>query len=224
MRIDNLVAQETGRWPLATKRVFDVISACLLLPVVLPLSAVTAAIVYFCLGRPLVFRQERAGRDMRAFEVIKFRTMTDARDAEGRPLPDAQRQTAVTAILRRLRLDELPQLVCVLRGDMSIVGPRPLPRETLKKFGDIGMLRCNVRPGVTGWAQVNGNTCLTDEQKIALDIWYVDKKSLVMDVTILWMTALTIVLGERIATDNLQRASLHLRHRRAMMSDRLGGD
>lgn len=226
MRIDNLVAHETGRWPLATKRAFDVISACLLLPVVLPLSAVTAAIVYFCLGRPLVFRQERAGRNMRVFDVIKFRTMTDARDADGQPLPDAQRQTAVTAILRRLRLDELPQLLCVLRGDMSIVGPRPLPRETLKKFGDIGTLRCNVRPGVTGWAQVNGNTRLTDEQKIALDIWYVDKKSFVMDVTILWMTAVTIVLGERIAADNLKRASLHLRHRRAMMSDRLpnGGD
>jgi lipopolysaccharide/colanic/teichoic acid biosynthesis glycosyltransferase len=224
MRIDNLVAQGTGRWPLATKRVFDVISACLLLPVVLPLSVVTAAIVYLSLGRPLVFRQQRAGRGLRPFDVIKFRTMTDARDTEGRLLPDDERQTVVTAILRRLRLDELPQLLCVLRGDMSIVGPRPLPRETLKKFGDIGVLRCNVRPGVTGWAQVNGNTRLSDEQKIALDIWYVDKKSLAMDFSILGMTAVTILLGERIAADNLQRASLHLRHRRALMTDRLLND
>ena len=226
MQIDNLVAQGTGRGSLTAKRLVDILSACVLLPIVLPLSAVTAAIVYICLGRPLVFRQRRAGLDMRTFDVIKFRTMTDARDMEGRPLPDEQRQTAGTAILRRLRLDELPQLLCVLRGDMSMVGPRPLPPETLKKFGDIGALRCNVRPGVTGWAQVNGNTRLSDEQKIALDIWYVDKKNLTMDFSILGKTVTTILLGERISAGNLQRASLHLRHRRALMTDRLlnGGD
>ncbi|MCF3641817.1 sugar transferase [Rhizobium sp. TRM95111] len=221
MQVSNLVVEGTNRGPLTAKRLVDILSACLLLPVVLSLSAVTAAIVYVCLGRPLVFRQQRAGRDMRTFDVIKFRTMTDVRDEDGELLPDEQRQTAVTAMLRRLRLDELPQLLCVLRGDMSMVGPRPLPRDTLMRFGEIGELRCKVSPGVTGWAQVNGNTRLSDEEKIALDIWYVDRKNLALDFSILGMTVATILRGERVDVRNLQRALLHLRQRRALLTDRI---
>lgn len=216
MLTDNPARQSLTPEPLTAKRSIDILLALAVLPFALPLYIVTAAIVHICLGRPIFFRQQRAGRNMRTFEVLKFRTMTDTRGADGRLLPDEQRQTPATALLRRLRLDELPQLLCVLRGDMSLVGPRPLPKETIEKFGDIGALRSMVRPGVTGWAQVNGNTRLSDEQKVALDVWYVDNQSLAMDVSIMVMTAATIFLGERVANINVQRANVHLRHRRAL--------
>jgi lipopolysaccharide/colanic/teichoic acid biosynthesis glycosyltransferase len=136
--------------------------------------------------------------------------MTDARDSEGQLLPDKFRQTGLTAFLRRIRVDELPQLFAVLSGDMSFIGPRPLPRETLRAFGEIGELRCLVRPGMTGWAQVNGNTLLTNQQKIALDIWYVDNSTLWLDIRILLLTIRTLIVGEALNAGNIDQALAHL--------------
>ncbi|MBL0373277.1 sugar transferase [Rhizobium sp. KVB221] len=195
------------------KRLFDLLVAGSLSIVTLPLIAATATAVHVAVGRPLIFRQERAGQFMRTFHIGKFRTMTDARDAAGQLLPDDLRQTRLTKFLRRIRVDELPQLFAILRGEMSFVGPRPLPLATLRAFGESGRIRCSVPPGMTGWAQVNGNTRLTDEQKMALDIWYVDNHSLAMDMWIVLLTIRTIILGERLNTANIENALLHLRQR-----------
>lgn len=203
---------------MAVKRIVDLLAAATLLILCLPVIVVTAFIVYFALGRPLMFRQERAGRGMRPFRIGKFRTMTDTRDDKGRLLPDNLRQLPVTVFLRRIRVDELPQLFSVIRGDMSFIGPRPLPVATLRDFGERGHARCTVRPGMTGWAQVNGNTLLTPEQKIALDIWYVDRHNLMLDIRIILMTVRTIVMGEKIDQPNLAEAQLHLWRREAFNS------
>lgn len=172
----------------------------------LPLMAVTAMVVWFSLGRPLFFTQVRAGVRLRTFTIAKFRTMTDERDQGGALLPDALRQTFLTALLRRLRLDELPQLLAILRGDMSLVGPRPLPPAIVTGFGELGRYRCLVAPGMTGWAQVNGNTRLSDSQKLALDLWYVCHATLLLDGWILLLTAKTLLLGERVHAKNLRIA------------------
>jgi lipopolysaccharide/colanic/teichoic acid biosynthesis glycosyltransferase len=151
---------------------------------------------------------------MRVFTVNKFRTMTEARGPDGRLLPDALRQTRATALLRRLRLDELPQLFSVLSGDMSLVGPRPLPLATVAGFGDLGRIRSLVAPGLTGWAQVSGNTRLSDEDKVALDLWYVAKASLWLDIRILLLTVATVITGERVHPGRLVLARNFLSSRR----------
>jgi lipopolysaccharide/colanic/teichoic acid biosynthesis glycosyltransferase len=195
---------------MVVKRFFDIAIAAIVLVVCSPIIALTALAVGLSLGRPLMFWQERAGRGMRSFHITKFRTMTDARNAQGELLADKFRQTGLTAFLRRVRVDELPQLFAVLSGDMSFIGPRPLPRETLRAFGEIGELRCLVRPGMTGWAQVNGNTLLTNQQKIALDIWYVDNSNLLLDIRILLLTIKTLIVGETLDADNIELALAHL--------------
>jgi lipopolysaccharide/colanic/teichoic acid biosynthesis glycosyltransferase len=188
------------------KRVLECLVSGFGFLVCLPLMAVTALLVALSLGRPLFFTQERAGLGMRVFTVAKFRTMADLRGSDGKLVPDELRQTAITALLRRLRLDELPQLLSVLRGDMAMVGPRPLPLGTVLAFGELGRMRCLVSPGMTGWAQVNGNTRLTDDQKIAFDLWYVQHASLWLDVWILLLTLRTIMFGERINEKRLRMA------------------
>ncbi|MEY9773446.1 sugar transferase [Sinorhizobium fredii] len=195
------------------KRVVECALGGMLVILCLPLMAVTAIVVWASLGLPLFFTQARAGAGMRVFTVAKFRTMTAARGPDGALLPDHMRQAAATAVLRRLRFDELPQLLAVLTGDMSIVGPRPLPLATVASFGDLGRLRSLVAPGMTGWAQVNGNTLLSDEEKIALDLWYVAHASLWLDVRILLLTLKTIVFGERVNEKHLKSAmEFLLRH------------
>ncbi|MBX9454636.1 MAG: sugar transferase [Rhizobium sp.] len=188
------------------KRLFDIAAAGALLLVLSPVLALTALAVGVALGRPLLFRQERCGRFRRSFTVSKFRTMSDARGADGTLLEDGQRQTPVTALLRRLRVDELPQLLAVLRGDMSFVGPRPLPAETVAAFGSAGMIRSSIAPGMTGWAQVNGNTLLTNDQKIALDQWYVERRTIWLDLWIVFLTLRTILLGETVNEGNVEAA------------------
>ena len=190
-----------------------------LLLVALP-AALTAALIYFSLGRPLLFRQVRSGLAGRPFTVVKFRTMHDLRDAEGQLLPDNRRETRVTRFIRRLRLDEIPQLLAILNGDMSFVGPRPLKPDTVVAFGTLGHVRNSVRPGLTGWAQVNGNTCLTDLEKLAFDIWYVDHRSRSLDARILMLTAAVMLRGERINAKELRSAQAHL----AMRSGHAVGD
>jgi lipopolysaccharide/colanic/teichoic acid biosynthesis glycosyltransferase len=172
----------------------------------LPVMAVTSIVVWLCLGRPLMFRQTRCGLGAKSFTLSKFRTMHDWRDAQNKLLPDADRQTTATRILRLLRLDELPQLLAIAKGDMAFVGPRPLLPSTIAEFGELGRARCKVLPGLSGWAQVNGNTCLTDREKLALDLWYIENRSFMLDCRILAMTALVILKGEQTNDRNLARA------------------
>ncbi|QIG47853.1 sugar transferase [Nordella sp. HKS 07] len=186
-----------------------VVALVALLLAALP-AALTAILVWSSLGRPLLFRQLRSGLGGRPFTVVKFRTMHEARDASGQLLPDSARETSLTRLIRRLRLDEIPQLMSILDGNMSFVGPRPLLPTTIAAFGGLGQVRGSVRPGLTGWAQVNGNTCLTDKEKLALDLWYVDNRSVLLDLRILLLTVSVIVRGERVCDASLRTARAHL--------------
>jgi lipopolysaccharide/colanic/teichoic acid biosynthesis glycosyltransferase len=150
-------------------------------------------------GAPIVFRQTRPGLHEELFTLLKFRTMTDARDPSGHPLPDDRRLTSLGRFLRRTSLDELPELWNVLRGDMSLVGPRPLLMEYLPRYDDRQRRRHDVRPGITGWTQVNGRNALTWDQKFELDIWYVDHRSLWLDLKILVRTVVAVITGRGVS-------------------------
>ena len=181
------------------KRAFDVIvAATALLLLALPL-ALLAWRVRVALGTPVLFRQVRPGRHGRLFKLAKFRTMNDERDAAGELLPDASRLTPFGRWLRATSLDELPSLWNVLQGDMSLVGPRPLLVEYLPLYSPEQARRHEVRPGITGWAQVNGRNALTWEQKFGLDVWYVDHRSLWLDLRILLMTVRKVFVREGIS-------------------------
>jgi len=172
----------------SVKRTIDVVGSAALLIVLSPVVALVAALVALRLSRPVIFRHERPGRNAEPFTLLKFRTMTDATDAEGRPLPDAVRLTPFGRRLRSTSLDELPELWNVLRGDMSLVGPRPLLTEYLPVYTPRQARRHEVRPGVTGWAQVNGRNDLPWGEKLEMDVWYVEHRSLALDVRILLRT------------------------------------
>jgi len=159
-----------------------------LLVLLLPPLALVALLVRVKLGSPVLFRQLRPGLRCQPFTLYKFRTMTDARDAQGRLLPDAERLTRLGRFLRSTSADELPELFNVLKGDMSLVGPRPLLMQYLDRYTPEQMRRHEVKPGITGWAQVNGRNAITWEQKFALDVWYVDHRSLGLDLKILALT------------------------------------
>ncbi len=182
-----------------TKRLFDIVLAALGLVLLSPLIAVLAWRVRRNLGAPVLFRQTRPGLDGKPFEMIKFRTMRDAVDARGEPLPDAERITPFGAFLRASSLDELPELWNVLRGDMSLVGPRPLLMEYLPLYDSRQFRRHEVRPGITGWAQVNGRNALSWEEKFTLDIWYVDNHSFWLDLKILLLTLKKVIAREGIS-------------------------
>jgi lipopolysaccharide/colanic/teichoic acid biosynthesis glycosyltransferase len=183
----------------ALKRVIDVLGASAALVVLSPLLAVVAALVRARMGPPVLFRQLRPGREGRPFELTKFRTMTDQRGPDGALLPDAQRLTALGCFLRRTSIDELPELVNVVRGDMSLVGPRPLLMEYLPRYSPQQARRHEVRPGVTGWTQVNGRNALTWEEKFALDVWYVDHRSTRLDLEILGRTVSQVLGGQGVS-------------------------
>jgi lipopolysaccharide/colanic/teichoic acid biosynthesis glycosyltransferase len=178
------------------KRVFDLLLVCSTAVVWGPLLAVMALLVRRSLGAPVFFRQQRPGLNGRPFTILKFRTMTDARDEEGRLLPDADRLTPFGRRLRATSLDELPELVHVLAGDMSLVGPRPLLSKYTSLYTAAQARRHLVRPGVTGWAQVNGRNSTTWEERLALDAWYVDHVSFALDVRIL-LSTVAAVIGRR---------------------------
>jgi len=171
--------------------------ATLLLLTLLPLLLLLGLGTLLSMGRPVLFRQRRAGREGRDFTLLKLRSMRDATGADGKPLPDEARVTAFGRFLRRSRLDELPGLWNVAAGDMTFVGPRPLLPETIAALGARGAARGRVRPGLTGWSQVNGNTLLTLDEKIALDLWYVDNASPLLDLRIVVLTLWVMVGGER---------------------------
>ena len=181
------------------KRVIDVAAASLAASILAPLFALLALAVAVWHGRPVLFRQQRPGLHGRPFTLLKFRTMTEARDPEGRLLPDAERLTRLGRFLRATSLDELPELFNVLRGEMSLVGPRPLLMQYLDRYSPEQMRRHDVLPGITGWAQVNGRNAITWEQKFALDLWYVDNWSLWLDLKILALTIWKIVKREGIS-------------------------
>lgn len=171
------------------KRLFDIVISGLALILLSPLLAATALLVRLRLGSPVLFRQTRPGKAGRPFSILKFRTMLDTRDPDGRLLHDTERLTPFGRMLRSTSLDELPELWNVLKGEMSLVGPRPLLMEYLPLYSPEQARRHEVRPGITGWAQVNGRNALSWEEKFVLDIWYVDNRSFWLDIRILFLTA-----------------------------------
>lgn len=173
---------------LVAKRAFDIALSTAGLLVLGPLILIVATAIRLRMGKPVFFAQVRPGKDGRLFRLVKFRTMSDQRDSSGRLLPDSERITKLGSFLRSTSLDELPQLWNVFRGDMSLVGPRPLLPEYLDLYTAEQSRRHEVRPGITGWAQVNGRNATTWEDRLARDVWYVDNWSLVLDAKILLMT------------------------------------
>lgn len=181
------------------KRGIDVVGSAAGLAVLCPLMAVVAVLVRLRLGSPVLFHQERVGLGERAFRLHKFRSMTDDVDAEGRLLPDDQRLTPFGARLRSTSLDELPELWNVLVGDMSFVGPRPLPTRYLDRYRPQERRRHDVRPGITGWAQVNGRNEVQWDDRLAMDVWYVENHSLWLDLEILFRTLGAVLRREGIS-------------------------
>ena len=183
------------------KRIFDLVLTIPGLLVNSPALIMIALLVRSRLGRPVFFKQTRPGLHGKPFAIYKFRTMTDARDADGKLLPDAERLTRLGRFLRAASLDELPELFNILKGDMSIVVPRPLLMQYLARYTPEQARRHEAKPGLTGWAQVNGRNALSWEDKFALDVWYVDNWSLKLDLKIIGMTILSVLRREEISQE-----------------------
>jgi lipopolysaccharide/colanic/teichoic acid biosynthesis glycosyltransferase len=183
------------------KRIFDFIIALCTLLVLLPIIIIVAALIRFKLGSPILFTQSRPGLNGKTFKMMKFRSMLDGKDEQGNLLPDNKRMTQFGAFLRSTSLDELPGLFNVLKGDMSLVGPRPLLVQYLPLYSTEQARRHNVRPGITGWAQVNGRNAISWDQKFKLDVWYVDNQSFWLDIKILLLTVKKVFVREGINAD-----------------------
>ena len=186
------------------KRLFDLFVALLVALITWPIMAVVAVLVRCYLGSPVLFSQVRPGLRGKPFLVYKFRTMTDARDNQGGLLPDDVRLTRLGLFLRRSSLDELPQLFNVIMGDISLVGPRPLLMEYMPLYTEEQARRHEIRPGITGWAQVNGRNAISWEQKFALDVWYVDHQSIWLDIKILALTLKKVLIKEGISAQGVE--------------------
>lgn len=180
------------------KRLFDIVVSFIALIFLSGIIGVTALLIQLKIGSPVIFKQKRPGKKGEPFYVYKFRTMTNERDRDGELLPDEVRLTAFGKLVRKLSLDELPQLWNVFKGDMSFVGPRPLLMEYLPLYNEHQARRHEVRPGITGWAQVNGRNAISWEQKFDYDVWYVDNQSFWLDIKILFMTVLKVFKSEGI--------------------------
>ncbi|MBB1343947.1 sugar transferase [Pseudoalteromonas sp. SR45-6] len=183
------------------KRLFDFLVALCALFTLLPIIIVVAVLIRFKLGSPILFTQDRPGLHGKVFKMMKFRTMLDGKDKQGNLLPDNERMTKFGAFLRSTSLDELPGLFNVLKGDMSLVGPRPLLVQYLPLYSAEQARRHNVRPGITGWAQVNGRNAISWDQKFKFDVWYVDNQSLLLDFKILLLTVKKVFVREGISAD-----------------------
>lgn len=183
------------------KRLFDVVVSLVALILLSPVLLVVAVLVRRKLGSPVLFQQVRPGLYGKPFKMVKFRTMRDAVDQDGKPLPDSERLTRFGQLLRSTSLDELPELWNVLKGEMSLVGPRPLLMEYLQHYNTRQATRHNVRPGVTGWAQVNGRNAISWEQKFEYDAWYVENRSFWLDIKILWLTVKKVVIRDGISAE-----------------------
>jgi len=184
------------------KRIFDVFVSFFGLLLVIPLLLIIAALIRIFLGKPIIFSQVRPGMSEKPFTIYKFRTMMDKYDRKNQPLADGERLTKLGIFLRKTSLDELPELFNVLKGDMSLVGPRPLLMQYLPLYSSEQRRRHEVKPGITGWAQVNGRNALDWEKKFSLDVWYVDNNSFRLDLKILFMTLLKVFLREGISHED----------------------
>lgn len=184
------------------KIVFDKILALFLILVFLPVYIIVALLIWWKMGKPVIFHQLRPGYKEKIFGIYKFRTMTNDKDENGELLPDEQRLKGIGKFIRSTSLDELPQLFNVLKGDMSFVGPRPLLIEYLELYNDEQKRRHDVKPGITGWAQVNGRNAISWEQKFDYDVWYVDNRSFWLDMKILWLTFLKVVKRSDISSSS----------------------
>lgn len=181
------------------KRLFDFTVSLIMIALLSPVLLILWIMCKKKLGSPVVFRQERPGLHGKIFTMYKFRSMTDARDEEGNLLPDTERLTDFGKLLRKTSLDELPELFNILKGDMSFVGPRPLLVQYLDRYTPEQARRHDVRPGLTGWAQINGRNAISWEEKFKLDVWYVDNRTFWLDIKILWMTFFKVVKREGIS-------------------------
>ena len=184
------------------KRIFDILFSFIALVVLSPALAVLYLMIRKKMGAPVLFIHERAGLDGKSFKLYKFRTMTETKDKEGELLPDSERLTTFGKKLRKYSLDELPQFFNVLIGDMSVVGPRPLLMEYVHLYNETQRKRLSVKPGITGWAQVNGRNAISWEEKFNLDIWYVKNKSITLDIKIVLLTILRVFKSEGISAAN----------------------
>ncbi len=183
------------------KRLFDLSAAVVGFLLISPIFLIVMIGLYFAnKGKPFFF-QLRPGKDERLFQIIKFKTMTDGKDAAGNLLPDAQRLTALGSFVRKTSLDEIPQLLNVIKGDMSLIGPRPLLPQYLPLYNAVQKKRHEVRPGITGWAQVNGRNAISWEQKFDYDVWYTQNLSFLLDIKILFLTVKKVVVKEGIAAE-----------------------
>lgn len=181
------------------KRLFDLLGASFGLLLLSPVLLLLMRRIARDMGKPVLFRQTRPGKNAKPFEMIKFRSMRDAVDEQGESLPDSERITPLGQKLRSSSLDELPELWNVVKGEMSLVGPRPLLMEYVPLYSDEQARRMEVRPGITGWAQVNGRNELSWEEKFELDVWYVDNRTIWLDIKILWMTIMKVVRKDGIS-------------------------
>ena len=181
------------------KRIFDILGAGIGLALLSPVLLILVVLIRRQMGSPVLFRQTRPGKDGQPFEMMKFRTMRDATGPDGELLPDTARLTPLGQILRSSSLDELPELWNVLKGDMSLVGPRPLLMEYLPLYSPEQARRHDVRPGITGWAQINGRNAISWDEKFTLDIWYVDNRGLWLDLKIIWLTIRKVLKREGIS-------------------------
>ena len=184
------------------KRVFDLSLALVLIIFFLPLYILVSLLIYLTMGSPIFFRQQRPGYKEKIFGIYKFITMTNEKDENGELLPDEQRLLGLGKFIRSTSLDELPQLLNVLKGEMSFVGPRPLLIEYLPLYNETQKRRHDLLPGITGWAQVNGRNAISWEQKFEYDVWYVDNHSFVLDMKILWMTFLKVIKRSDISSNS----------------------
>ena len=198
----------SGRTDLANfaKRLFDLVFSLVLVAILLPLFALLAVMVYLDLGAPVLFRQQRPGLGGKPFTFYKFRTMNNGTDEKEQLLSDSDRLTRLGKLLRRTSLDELPQFFNVIKGDMSLIGPRPLLMEYLDLYTVEQMRRHEVKPGITGWAQVNGRNAITWEEKFKLDLWYVDNYSFSLDTKIFFLTILKIMIRDGINQEGMATA------------------
>lgn len=185
------------------KRLLDVSIAVLALLVMSPLMMLVAILIRWKLGSPILFKQKRPGLDGKPFYLFKFRTMSSEIDRNGRLLPDQQRVTPLGLWLRRFSIDELPQLINVVKGELSLVGPRPLLMEYLPLYSEEQAKRHLVKPGITGWAQINGRNSVSWEEKFKLDVWYVEHQSFLLDLKILWLTILKVLRSDNIHLEEL---------------------
>jgi sugar transferase EpsL len=201
------------------KSVFDFVMAVFLLITLAPLLLFIVLIIKVKLGSPVFYCQQRPGLHSEPFYLIKFRTMTDERDEQGNLLPDGERLTNLGRFLRNTSIDELAELLNVLKGDMSLVGPRPLLMQYLPYFSKREKLRFSVKPGITGWAQINGRNYLPWDERLAMDAWYVENRSLTLDLKILALTMLKVIRKEGVAPDSAQVESYLDQERQNRTSD-----